>query len=29
MMVEQLIVLGTFAFIVLRPRARQPRLATA
>jgi putative membrane protein len=29
MMVEQLVVLGTFAFLVLRPRIRQPRLATA
>jgi putative membrane protein len=29
MMVEQLVVLGTFAFLVLRPRLRHARLATA
>ena len=29
MMVEQLLVLGTFAFLVLRPRLRHARLATA
>ncbi|HEY8706250.1 MAG TPA: cytochrome c oxidase assembly protein [Gaiellaceae bacterium] len=29
MMVEQLLVLGTFAFLLLRPRLRNPRLATA
>jgi cytochrome c oxidase assembly factor CtaG len=29
MMVEQLLVLGTFAFVLLRPRLRHPRLATA
>jgi putative membrane protein len=29
MMAEQLLVLGTFAFLVLRPRLRHPRLATA
>ncbi len=29
MMAEQLLVLGTFAFLLLRPRVRQPRLATA
>jgi putative membrane protein len=29
MMAEQLLVLGTFAFLLLRPRFRQPRLATA
>jgi len=29
MMVEQLLVLGTFAFLLLRARVRQPRLATA
>jgi cytochrome c oxidase assembly factor CtaG len=29
MMVEQLLVLGTFAFLLLRPRVRHPRLATA
>jgi putative membrane protein len=29
MMVEQLVVLGTFAFLLLRPRVRHARLATA
>lgn len=29
MMVEQLLVLGTFAFLLLRPRVRKPGLATA
>jgi cytochrome c oxidase assembly factor CtaG len=29
MMVEQLVVLGTFAFVLLRPRLRHARLATA
>ena len=29
MMVEQLLVLGTFAFVLLRPRVRHPRLAHA
>jgi putative membrane protein len=29
MMVEQLLVLGSFAFLLLRPRLRHPRLATA
>jgi hypothetical protein len=29
MMAEQLVVLGTFAFLLLRPRLRQPRLAHA
>jgi hypothetical protein len=29
MMAEQLVVLGTFAFLVLRPRLRHPRLAHA
>ena len=29
MMAEQIVVLGTFAFLLLRPRLRQPRLAHA
>lgn len=29
MMLEQLLVLGTFAYLLLRPRLRRPRLATA
>jgi cytochrome c oxidase assembly factor CtaG len=29
MMAEQLVVLGTFAFLLLRPRLRHPRLAHA
>jgi hypothetical protein len=29
MMAEQLVVLGTFAFLVLRPRLHRPRLAHA